>query len=228
MDEEEILGVNLDELSELFSDTGFLGGESFGWGLAPYRNVVMNDEGIMVKDDNVVLYIDALGDANLSAKLWMYKKEDPLDAYDEPVFNPNNLFIKGLSKAIPGVPTYGIIAYPWYEVTNDGLKRLDFPEDTPPGYVPCNGYILDLFDGTRIRLPDLTSITTGSDVTEVTTYFAPPGTTYMMKLPEGVDTTLITSTTGDFFNRSVPFRGELRTWGNPMSPFTGAFGRDNS
>ena len=69
MEEEEILGVNLDELSELFGDTGFLGGESFGWGLSPYRNVVMNDDGVMVKDDNVVLYIDALGDANLAGKL---------------------------------------------------------------------------------------------------------------------------------------------------------------
>ena len=222
MEEEEILGVNLDELSDLFSDSGFLGGESFGWGLSPYRNVVMNDEGVMVKDDSVVLYIDALGDANLSSKMWFFKKEDPLDAYDEPKFSSSNLFIKGLSKAIPGVPTYGIIAYPWYEVTNRGTKRLDFPDDTPPGFVPCNGYVLDMPDGTKLRLPDLTSETTGSDVTEVTTYFAPPGTTYMMKLPEGVDINAITSSTGDFFNRSVEFRGELRTWGNPADPFVRA------
>ena len=225
MEEEEILGVNLDELSELFSDSGFLGGESFGWGLAPYRNVVLNDDGVMVKDDNVVLYIDALGDANLSSKMWFFKKEDPLDAYDEPVFNPNNLFIKGLSKAIPGVPPYGIIAYPWYKVNENGLKPVKFPDDTPPGYVPCNGYVLDLPDGTKLNLPDLTSVTTESELNDVTTYFAPPGTTYMMKLPEGIDIGGITSTTGDFFQRSVPFRGDLKIWGNPTSPFDGIFGR---
>ena len=219
MEEEEILGVNLDELSDLFSDTGFLGGESFGWGLAPYRNVVMNDEGVMVKDDNVVLYVDALGDANLSSKMWFYQKRDPLDAYAEPEFSSDNLFVKGLAKAIPGVPVYGIIAYPWYEVTNNGTKRLDFPDDTPPGFVPCNGYVLDMPDGTKLRLPDLTSETTGSDVTEVTTYFAPPGTTYMMKLPQGVNIDAITASTGGVLNRSVNFKGELRTWGNPADPF---------
>ncbi len=118
MEEEEILGVNLDELSTLFDNNSFLGGESFGWALSPYRNVVLNDDGVMVKDESVVLYIDALGDANLSSKMWFFQKKDPIDAYDEPEFSKENLFVKGLGKAIPGVPPFGIIALPWYEVEN--------------------------------------------------------------------------------------------------------------
>lgn len=223
MEEEEILGVNLDELSELFGDTGFLGGESFGWGLAPYRNVVMNDDGVMVKDDNVVLYIDALGDANLSSKMWFYQKKDPLDAYDEPEFSKDNLFVKGLAKAIPGVPPFGIIAVPWYEVEDakGDLKELKFPDDTPEGFVPCNGYLIEI-NGREFRLPNLTSRTTGrgGDLDdEETTYFAPPGCTYMMRLPYGLSTEGISGRADTYFKSYVDFRGKLKTWGNPASPF---------
>lgn len=223
MEEEEILGVNLDELSELFGDTGFLGGESFGWGLAPYRNVVMNDDGVMVKDDNVVLYIDALGDANLSSKMWFYQKRDPLDAYDEPEFSKDNLFVKGLAKAIPGVPPFGIIAVPWYEVEDakGDLKELKFPDDTPEGFVPCNGYLIEI-NGREFRLPNLTSRTTGrgGDLDdEETTYFAPPGCTYMMRLPYGLSTQGIIGRADTYFKSYVDFRGKLKTWGNPASPF---------
>ena len=224
MEEEEILGVNLDELSELFGDTGFLGGESFGWGLAPYRNVVMNDDGVMVKDDNVVLYIDALGDANLSSKMWFFGKKDPLDAYDEPEFSKNNLFVKGLSKAIPGVPPYGIIAMPWYEVQNarGDLKELKFPDDTPEGFVPCNGYLIEI-DGEEFRLPNLVSRTTGGGKAdpdgEVTTYIAPPGCTYMMRLPYGLSTEGLSGKADTYFKQYVDFRGKLKIWGNPASPF---------
>jgi len=224
MEEEEILGVNLDELSSLFSDTGFLGGESFGWGLAPYRNVVMNDDGVMVKDDNVVLYIDALGDANLSSKMWFYQKRDPLDAYDEPEFSKDNLFVKGLSKAIPGVPPYGIIALPWYEVDNVGkIKEIKFPDDTPEGFVPCSGYTIEI-GGQKFKLPNLTSRTTqvkGGDLDdEATTYFAPPGCTYMMRLPDGLSTQGLSGQTDSLFSSTfVNFKGKLKTWGNPASPF---------
>lgn len=222
MEEEEILGVNLDELSELFGDTGFLGGESFGWGLAPYRNVVMNDDGVMVKDDNVVLYIDALGDANLSSKMWFYQKKDPLDAYDEPEFSKNNLFIKGLSKAIPGVPPYGIIAIPWYEVDNarGSLVELKFPDDTPEGFVPCNGYTIEI-EGREFRLPNLTSRTTGSSRAGnlETVQLAPPGCTYMMRLPDGLSTQGLSGKTDSSFETFVDFSGKLKTWGNPASPF---------
>lgn len=222
MEEEEILGVNLDELSELFSDTGFLGGESFGWGLAPYRNVVMNDDGVMVKDDNVVLYIDALGDANLSSKMWFYQKKDPLDAYDEPEFSKDNLFVKGLSKAIPGVPPYGIIAVPWYEVENarGDLKELKFPDDTPEGFVPCNGYLIEI-DGREFRLPNLTSRTTGNSKAGnlETVQLAPPGCTYMMRLPYGLSTQGISGRDDTYFKSYVDFSGKLKTWGNPASPF---------
>lgn len=224
MEEEEILGVNLDELSSLFSDTGFLGGESFGWGLAPYRNVVVNDEGTMVKDDNVVLYIDSFGDANLSSKMWMYQKRDPLDAYDEPEFSKTNLFVKGLAKAIPGVPPYGIILMPWYEVEDArrDLKELKFPDDTPEGFVPCNGYLIEI-DGKKFRLPNLVSRTVdvggGDNEEEETTYFAPPGCTYMMRLPDGISTQGLTAKEDTYFGQYVDFRGKLRIWGNPANPF---------
>ncbi len=229
MEEEEILGVNLDELSSLFTSSDFLGGRSFGWGLAPYKNVVMNDDGVMVKDDSVVLYIDPLGEANLNSKLWMFQKTDPLDAYVEPEFSKENLFVKGLSKAIPGVPPFGIIALPWYDLesSKNDLKTLKFPDDTPEGFVPCSGYVLDI-NGQEFRLPQLIARTESSidDASpDKTVYIAPPGCTYMIRLPYGTSSNGINARTGGLFggNNYFEFKGELVTWGNPLSPFPNTF-----
>lgn len=212
MEDEEILGVNLDELSALFSDTGFLGGQSFGWALSPYRNVVINDDGVMETDDNVVLYIDSFGDANLSSKMWFYKKEDPLDAYNEPEFSRNNLFIKGLQKAV-GVPLYSVITIPWYKVDEKGLEEIKYPDDTPEGFVPCNGAKVQV-GGRDYYVPSLISRTTvtsgqGGGTDPETTFFAPPGCALMMKLPGPPDDT----------PKSTP----LRNFGNPVSPFQTTF-----
>jgi hypothetical protein len=228
MEEEEILGVNLDELSALFDNNSFLGGESFGWGLSPYKNVVINDEGVMVKDESVVLYIDALGDANLSSKMWFYQKKDPLDAYDEPEFSKENLFVKGLGKAIPGVPPFGIIALPWYEVENyDGdTKVLEFPDDTPDGFVPCNGNFIEI-DGREFQLPNLVvRVTPSRDeaLDDTTEYLAPPGCTYMMRLPYGMSARGLIGRSDSFFKQYNEIKGKLITWGNPADPFrTGRF-----
>ena len=229
MEEEEILGVNLDELSSLFTSPEFLGGRSFGWGLAPYKNVVINDDGVMVKDDSVVLYIDALGEANLNSKMWMFQKDNPLDAYVEPEFSRDNLFIKGLSKAIPGVPPFGIIALPWYELggPRNDLETLKFPDDTPEGFVPCSGYILEI-NGQEIQLPDLVSRTISSadeSIPDTTEYLAPPGCTYMMRLPYGTSGEGLSARTGGLFggNNFFEFKGKLVTWGNPSSPFPSRF-----
>jgi len=223
MEDEEILGVNLDELSSLFESSSFLGGESFGWGLSPYRNVVLNDDGVMVKDESVVLYIDALGDANLSSKMWMYQKKDPLDAYVEPEFNKENLFVKGLSKAIPGVPPFGIIALPWYEVESYSgtFNYLEFPNDTPEGFVPCNGGVIEI-EGREFRLPNLVFRTITSldeDVDDTIEYLAPPGCTYMMRLPYGLSTEGLISRNDTYFKSYEDFSGKLVVWGNPENPF---------
>lgn len=223
MEEEEILGVNLDELSALFDNNSFLGGESFGWGLSPYKNVVMNDDGVMVKDESVVLYIDALGDANLSSKMWFFQKDDPIDAYDEPRFSKENLFVKGLSKAIPGVPPFGIIAVPWYRVESyDGdSESIKFPRDTPEGFVPCNGGVIEV-DGREFRLPNLVFRTIPSldeDVDDAIEYLAPPGCTYMMRLPYGLSTQGLVSRTDSYFTNYELFEGKLVVWGNPENPF---------
>ena len=206
MEEEEILGVNLDELSTLFDNNSFLGGESFGWALSPYRNVVLNDDGIMVKDESVVLYIDALGDANLSSKMWFFQKKDPIDAYDEPEFSKENLFVKGLGKAIPGVPPFGIIALPWYEVEiHDGdFNNLYFPDDTPDGFVPCNGNFIEI-DGREFHIPYLPA--------------APPGCTYMMRLPYGMSAKGLFGRSDTWFRQIKEIKGKLKTWGNPSFPF---------
>ena len=224
MEEEEILGVNLDELSSLFESNSFLGGESFGWGLSPYRNIVVNDDGEMVKDESVVLYIDALGDANLSSKMWMYQKKDPLDAYVEPEFSKENFFIKGLSKAIPGVPPFGIIAQPWYEIENfDGdIRYIKFPDDTPDGFVPCNGFVIEI-EGRQFRLPNLVYRTIPSldeDVDPTIEYLAPPGCTYMMRLPYGLSAKNLIGKNDTYFRTTFQdFEGKLVTWGNPANPF---------
>ena len=222
MEEEEVLGVNLDELSSLFSSSEFLGGRSFGWGLAPYKNVVVSPDGVMKADDSVVLYIDAFGEANLNSKMWMYQKADPLDAYVEPEFSPSNLFIRGLQKSV-GVPTYGIISYPWYKVDEKGLKKIKYPDDTPFGFVPCNGYKVEV-GGKEIQLPDLVSrtVTEGAGVNATTKveYIAPPGCTMMMKLPGGIDGASSTSIFGGTISQN--FEGDLVTWGNPGSPYGAA------
>ena len=216
MEEEEILGVNLDELSALFDNNSFLGGESFGWGLSPYKNIVMNDDGVMVKDESVVLYIDALGDANLSSKLWTYQKQDPLDAYIEPEFSKQNLFVKGLSKAIPGVPPFGVILVPWFNVETYeqfGATSIKFPQDTPAGFVPCNGFTIEI-DGRRFKLPQLISrISTDLEENETTEYIPPPGMAYMMRLPDGLSTDDIFVVSGGDMTKP------LRNFGNPASPF---------
>lgn len=224
MEEEEILGVNLDELSALFESNAFLGGESFGWGLSPYRNVVLNDDGVMVKDDSVVLYIDALGDANLSSKMWFFQKKDPLDAYDEPEFSKENLFVKGLSKAIPGVPPFGIIALPWYRVEDfyGDTSSIKFPDDTPDGFVPCNGYVIEV-DGRQFRLPNLVyrTIPNMDETFDPTIeYLAPPGCTYMMRLPYGLSAKNLIGKNDTYFRTTFEdFRGKLVVWGNPENPF---------
>ena len=228
MEEEEVLGVNLDELSSLFTSPEFLGGRSFGWGLSPYKNIVVADDGAMQADDSVVLFIDAFGEANLNSKMWMYQKADPLDAYVEPEFSTSNKFIQGLQKSV-GVPTYGIIAYPWYEIAdydnNEKLKEIRYPDDTPAGFVPCSGYKIKI-NGRSFTLPSLISrsVTTGAGVNAVTTinYIAPPGCTMMIKLPGVVES----ATSQSFFAGEVnaDFEGKLKTWGNPGSPFSGGFG----
>jgi hypothetical protein len=227
MEEEEILGVNLDELSSLFTSPKFLGGRSFGWGLAPYKNAVINDDGAMVKDDSVVLYIDPLGEANLSSKLWMFQKADPLDAYVEPEFSRDNLFIKGLSRAIPGVPVFSVITYPTFKVEGSDAEdreassanlQVKFPEDTPEGFVPCNGWVWEI-GGVKYATPYLISrsATTGAGVnaTTTTSYLAPPGCAFMMKLPTG-NVDRVTSRT--LFGREVEvddITKPLGTWGSP-------------
>ena len=218
MEEEEILGVNLDELSSLFTDSNFLGGRSFSWGLSPYKNIVATSDGTMVKDESVVLYIDAFGEANLNSKLWMYQKTDPLDAYVEPEFSPDNLFIRGLQKSV-GVPTYGIISYPWYNVGKDNLEEINYPDDTPVGFVPCSGYKIKI-NGQSFTLPNLVyrTVVVGAGVNATTTlnYIAPPGCTMMIKLPGEVES----ATTQNIFagEVSADFKGKLKTWGNPSLP----------
>tara|TARA_Y100000389_G_scaffold160642_1_gene162857 strand:- start:332 stop:1024 length:693 start_codon:yes stop_codon:yes gene_type:complete len=228
MEEEEVLGVNLDELSSLFTSPEFLGGRSFGWGLSPYKNIVVADDGAMQTDDSVVLFIDAFGEANLNSKMWMYQKADPLDAYVEPEFSTSNKFIQGLQKSV-GVPTYGIIAYPWYEIadydTGKKLKEIRYPNDTPAGFVPCSGYKIKI-NGRDFTLPNLVSriITTGAgdDAVNTIDYIAPPGCTMMIKLPGTIES----ATSQSLFRREedADFTGKLRIWGNPESPFSNSFG----
>lgn len=212
MEEEEVLGVNLDELSSLFSDSSFIGENQFGWGLAPYRDVIVNDDGSMTPSGSVTLYIDAFGEANCNSKMWFFQKTDPIDAYTPPEFSRSNQFIKGLQKAV-GVPLYSIITIPWYKVDERGIKEIKYPNDTPEGFVPCNGSKVQV-GGVDYYVPNLisrteTTLGQGGVQSSETTFFAPPGCALMMKLPGPPDNT--------------PNSTSLRNFGNPGNPFQTTF-----
>ena len=207
--------------TNLFTDSQTISDRSFSWALAPQREIVFDSDFNVPPIDAITLYIGPEGEANLDSTMWLWKETDPLNSYYETKFSADNGFIKGLRKVI-GVPIGGTILVPWYELTQTNtLKEIKFPDDTPEGFVPANGYKYTI-DGIDYKVPNLVSRTTGGGKEQgppVTEYLAPPGCTYMVRLPGEVQGAA--RFTGVFGDTEVgaDISGKLKVWGNPANPF---------
>lgn len=183
----------------LFDDPGKLLNRNFGWGLASFSDLLLEgEEGADI--EKLALFVDEDGVLNAEGQLMLWKEKDPVDSISIPAFSKGNLFVEGLKKVINPFPTYGVLLFPttlpdsreliseggFFGPIYSGGKNVKFPRDTPEGFVPCAGQLLRYPGGGTMAVPDLTSSTRDvGDGGSVTTYYAPPGTAYMIKVPDG-------------------------------------------
>ena len=202
----------------LFDNSEILTNRTFSWALGPY--FVPPTDLTDFPDDvsKISLFVDEEGTINVDEQLYLFKDTDPIDALTLPTWSKTNNFIKSLQREV-GVPTYSIIAFPWYKVNKEGTEKVKWPNDTPEGFVPCNGWKYTI-DGVDYYTPSLVSREETSGAGEgsetETVYIAPPGTAYMIKLPLG-DFDKVTRTS--FLGQEVDvseLSGDLVTWGNPI------------
>lgn len=211
----------------LFDDSSYLTNRSFSSGLGPFR-VTPEDE-YPADLEKISVFVDSDGTVNVDEQLYLYKQTDPIDAPYKPTWGADNNFVKSLQTQL-GVPMFSVITYPIYKVEGADIYGLgglftdtgeavvvNFPADTPEGFVPCNGWVWTI-NGVKYATPSLVArtVTTGVGVnaTSTTSFLAPPGTAFMIKLPTGnVDSVTSFTLFGDEVeveDRTKP----LRTWGN--------------
>lgn len=186
----------------LFDDPGKLLNRNFGWGLASYSDFTL--EGEEPDDvDKLALFVDEEGVLNTEGQILLWKEKNPIDAPTPPIFSKNNQFVEGLKKVINPFPTYGVLLFPtilpasrevvsqggFFGPIYSGGVRTRFPRDTPEGFVPCAGQVLTYPGGSTVAVPNLTSVTSdpSGGGAGVTTYYAPPGMAYMMKVEDGYE-----------------------------------------
>ena len=215
----------------LFDNSEILTNRTFSWALGPYFAPPTDLEDFPEDVSKISLFVDENGTVNVDEQLYLYKQTDPIDALygSEVKWSEDNGFVKSLAPLL-GVPTFSIITYPWYRVTVESgevaLKEISFPNDTPEGFWPCSGYKVKI-GGVEYRLPQLIyrKETPLGETDPKTTYLAPPGCAFMMKLPSGG---YEGATESNFFFQEVDvqggFEGKLKTWGNPQDPFDNYLG----
>ena len=206
----------------LFDDPNKLLNRNFGWGLASYSDITLDGEEI--EDvEKLALFVDEDGVLNAAGRIMLWNEKDPVDSAFLPTFTKDNLFIEGLKKVINPFPTFGVLVFPttqpgsrdvvseggWFGTIYSAGSSVRFPQDTPEGFVPCAGQLLRYPKGSGIGdvvVPNMISTTrdVGDGGVSTTTYYAPPGGAWMMKVPEG-------------YVEMVPdLRGrELRDFGTP-------------
>lgn len=182
----------------LFDDPNLLTNRSFSWALGPFTTPPTDLTEFPPDLDKLSVFVSDDGTINADEQLYLFKKTDPIDSAVEQTYSASNLFIAGLKKAIGPFPTYGTILFPTilpsskelisvseaFGALTQGGKNTKFPNDTPDGFVPCAGQVLRYPGGGIVAVPKLISATSGGE-TPVTTYYAPPGMAYMIKVPEG-------------------------------------------
>lgn len=136
-----------------FTDSDKLGGEQFSSGLSPARPPSKD----FVESVELSLYVDESGVVNVGGQLLTHIDTDPIDSVEVPSFNPDNKFVRGLSRAIGPMPVGGIILFPTYRFdrgsANPYRNDLLYPNHTPEGFVPCVGQVLQYKGGKTIRVP---------------------------------------------------------------------------
>lgn len=183
----------------LFDDPGKLLNRNFGWGLASYTESISED-GEPADVQKLALFVDGEGVLNAEGKIMLWNEKDPVDSAFLPTFSKKNLFVEGLKKVINPFPTYGVLLFPtilpdsreliseggFFGPIVSGGASVKFPRDTPEGFVPCAGQVLRYPGKVTIVVPNLAPrvVDIGDGGTSVQTY-APPGTAYMMKVPDG-------------------------------------------
>lgn len=185
----------------LFDDPSKLYNTSFGWALTSYSEEV--DDGPPPDSSRLVVFIDEEGVLNTDGKIMLFPEVDPIDAPGPPEFTKSNQFVEGLKKVINPFPVNGIILYPtidpgsvevlseggFFGTITAGGSEVRFPNDTPEGFVPCAGQVLEYPGGVEYVVPNLASRTVTGGAgdgagTSVVSY-APPGSAYMIKVPDG-------------------------------------------
>lgn len=199
----------------LFDDSVKLFNYSFPWAMGRYRPGIDDDPDRDTPPpdiDAISVYVDDEGVVNIDNKLVSYSSKDPIDVISDHTYSKDNNFIAQLNRTLTTVPIGGIILYPTYNVNKASLSqrrywfaniqpryqgRLRYPQDTPPGFVPCVGQVLKYPDGSVFQViemaPPITTWGTWSGGRVGGSYgggYAPgfgylPNVRYLQRVPEG-------------------------------------------
>jgi hypothetical protein len=167
----------------LFNNSQTTLGLSFAFGLAPLnRPSLESDE--FVPSSALSIFVDEQGVVNVDGQLKLFTEKDPIDCFVEPSFSKENLFIKGLSKALPtAVPVGGIVLWQRYvDLLPEPFTALSRFAPIPSGFVLCDGSVYELMDGKKWVTPRLTI-----SLDEVEESFDETTLLYIQRLPEGAE-----------------------------------------
>lgn len=158
----------------LFDNSAKLFNRSFPWGLGRYRDEATDGEGGSASPppdlDSISVYVDNDGKVNFDKPLISYTPLDPIDVPVDHTYSPENNFISQLNRTLTTVPLGGIILYPTYNTGSASASRrrywyagmapryqgrVRYPDDTPPGFVPCIGQVLKYQDGSVFQVADI-------------------------------------------------------------------------
>lgn len=199
----------------LFDDSTRLFNRSFSWALGRYRPGIDDDPDSSSPPpdiDELAVYVDDEGVLNINGKVVSYSSEDPIDIPAPHSYSPGNNFIAQLNRSLTTVPIGGLILYPtyqplkavvgkrryWYAGISPRYQgRVRYPDNTPPGFVPCVGQVLRYPDGSAFQVaemaPPITSWGTwgggrvgggwGGGYTPGWGYL--PNVRYLQRVPEG-------------------------------------------
>ncbi len=226
----------------LFNDPEKLFNTSFAWALGRFRPGI--DDNPDLDDpppdiDSISVYVDDDGKVNVDQSLISYAKRDPIDVPVDHTYSKENNFIAQLNRTLTTVPIGGTILFPTYNPRSASVSprrywfagiapryqgRLRYPDDTPPGFVPCVGQVLRYPDGSSFQVADMAPPVTswgtwaggrlgggwGSGFTPAYDYL--PAMRYLMRVPEGWKVDPVTDGRGSVYLDEVRPDTVWRWW----------------